>query len=98
MNNKFIVLKAADPLTEDPASFNEMYIRPHTIMHFEPYSGPFGVQAWGPNGALQHTGRFKQILCGTLAMLYGGGCRIYLNSPTDIMKKITEAEEEKEFS
>lgn len=92
MSDTFITLKAADPFTADPTAYNEMYIRPNAIMHFEPYSGPFSLQAWGPNGALQHTGSFKQILCGTLVMLYGGGCRIYLDSPSDVMSKIKNSD------
>jgi hypothetical protein len=65
-------------------------------MHFEPYSGPIGILAWGPNGACQPTGRFKHILGGSLAVLYSGANRVFLNTPLEILEKIQEAEREDE--
>lgn len=92
--NIFITLKATDNWTEDPAGYNDMYLRPNAIMHFEPYSGPVGIHAWGPNGTCQATGKFKQILGGSLAVLYGGGTRVFLDTPLEILQKIQDFEAE----
>lgn len=94
----FIMLKAADPWTDDPTAYNEMYLRPNVIMHFEPYSGPVTIAAWGPNGTCQPTGKCKHVLGGTLVALYSGGTRVFLDTPSEIATMIVEHESETEFS
>jgi hypothetical protein len=93
--NNFIKLKMVDPMTETDEA-NEVYIRPGHILQVEPYIGPFGIQAWGPDGKCSYTGRFKQV-SGSLMLLYGGSQRVVQESVKDVMAKINEAESTKEF-
>jgi len=94
----FIQLKEADPIIDDDGAFNIIYVRPIQIVQFEPYSGPFNLQAFGPDGRLTATGRFKQVLGGSMVLLHNAGGRIVYDSPAEILEKIREAEEESERS
>jgi len=91
----FIKLKMVDPMTESDDA-NEVYMRPTHIVHIEPYMGPFGLQAFGPDGKCTHTGKYKQV-SGSLMMLYGGAQRIVQETPQEIIGKIDAAEEKKEY-
>ena len=94
----FITLKAADPLTDDEGAFNIIHLRPIQVIQFEPYSGPFRLQAYGPDGNLALTGQSKQVLGGSMVLLGGNGGRIVYDTPSEILAKIKEAEADSERS
>lgn len=85
---KFIPLSGIDPFSEEPDAANTIYVRPENIIHMEFYSGPFGLQAYGPDGKCTFTGKHKQILGGTMVWLGVGGQRIVLETPKAIMELI----------
>jgi len=92
----FIKIKMADSMTEEDTA-NDVYIRPHMIMQIEPYSGPFGLHSFGPDGRAMANGKHKQILGGSLIML-GNQSRVCHDSPDVIMQKLLTPKEQEKFA
>jgi hypothetical protein len=85
----FIELQAIDPFIEDDNTGNTIYVKASNIIHIESYSGPFQMQAYGPDGRLTMTGKSKQVIGGSIIMLGIGGQRICIDSASSILEKIT---------
>lgn len=83
---KHIVLHAMDAFSDKDDATNPIYILPQNIIQFERYSGPFHLQAYAPDGRPMPTGKFKQVLCGSLVMLAVGGARIVAENPEQIVE------------
>lgn len=83
---KFIELNAVDPFTEGEDAFNPVYIAENNVVHIEGFSGPFQLQAYGPDGRVTVTGRSKQIIGGSLLILGVGGYRIVRESPKAVLE------------
>jgi hypothetical protein len=82
---KYIALSGIDPFSEKIDAVNTIYIRPHIIVHIEGYSGMMHLVAYGPDGRVTPTGKFKQVLCGSMLMLASGGTRIVSESPRQVL-------------
>lgn len=89
--SSFIAVRAVDPLT-DKDDCNKIYLRPQNIVHIEPWSGPFNIMAWGPDGRCVQTGRTKDVLGGTMILLAVGGQRVLYDKTSDVLERIEIAE------
>lgn len=87
--DKFIALSGIDPFSEKENAVNPIYVRPNNIVHLEPFSGPFHLQAFGPDGRVSTTGRFKQIIGGSLIFLGMGGQRIVSENPQQVLEMLS---------
>jgi len=85
---KFIAFSGIDPFSDKDGASNTIYVRPDNIYHIEQYTGPFQLQAYGPDGKLVYTGKFKQIIGGSLLWLAVGGQRIVTESPATVLETI----------
>lgn len=90
--NDFVKLNAVDPFSHDEDAFNAIYVRPRNIAHVETFSGPFPLQAYGPDGRITTTGQHRQVLCASLVYLAVGGSRIVKETPDEVMELLVDAE------
>ena len=88
----FIRLNAVDPFSNKEDAFNPIYVRPRNVAHVENFSGPFPLQAYGPDGRLTTTGKHRDVLCAGLLYLAVGGSRVVKETPDEVMELITDAE------
>ena len=88
--NNFITLYCPDCFTEGEDAFNPVFIRAGNIVHIEGFSGPFQLQAYGPDGRVVPINKHKQIVGGSLVILAVGGYRIVREDPKTVLDIVSE--------
>lgn len=87
--NQFITLHCPDPFSDEEGSFNPVHLRATNVVHVEGFSGPFQLQAYGPDGRIVPINKHKQIIGGSLVILAIGGYRIVRESPSQVLEIVT---------
>jgi hypothetical protein len=86
---KFMSLSGIDPFSDKEDATNPIWIKPENIIQIEPYSGTFPLQAYGPDGRLMQTGKFKTIIGGSLVIIAPGGSRVISEPPAKVLEMLS---------
>ena len=86
----FIKVRGVDAMSNEDNA-NPIYLRPHNIIHIEPWDRQFGINCIAPNGQCMPTGNFKHVL-GCMIVLAAGGQRVLYNSAEEVVAMIEEFE------